>query len=61
MQASDDRGEQSTGAVKWLEYFELLLNFKADDAADESQWEPENPFVDDKVHMCPITQQCDYH
>ena len=35
-----------------------LLNVKADDAADESQWEPENPFVDDKVHMCPITQQC---
>ena len=43
MQASDDRGEQSRRAVKWLAYFELLLNFKADDAADESQWEPRTP------------------
>ena len=30
---------------------------KADDAVDESQWEPENPFIDDKVHTCSITQQ----
>ena len=25
---------------------------------DESQWEPENLFIDDKVHECPIIQQC---
>ena len=42
----------------WATYFEGLLNVKADDVVDESQWEPENPFIDDKVHECPIIQQC---
>ena len=42
----------------WTGYFEQLLNVGADDVVDGSQWEPENPFVDGKVHKCPITQQC---
>ena len=36
-----------------------IFNVKADDVVDESQWEPENPFVDDKVWCaCPTPQQC---
>ena len=52
---ADSPDERLSG---WADYFKQLLNVKAEDVVDESQWEPENPFIDDKVHKCPITQQC---